>query len=411
MDIIHAMNALPRAITRRLELALDTMPVCVVTGARQTGKTTLVRGLAGDHRTYVTLDDVDTLVSAQQAADALVKQGPRMILDEVQRAPGLLLAVKRAVDARRVAGQFILTGSANLLLMRQVTETLAGRAAYLALWPMTRREQRGLGTAGIWSAILESPHDRWADLVAAEKQPRELWRDLALRGGYPVPAHDLHTADQRALWFTGYEKTYLERDVQDLVSVTSIVDFRRLIRAACLRIGGLVNQTEIARDVGLSQPTVHRHLDALEASYQLVRVHAFAPNRTKRLIKSPKLYWADTGLALHLAGEREPRGAHFENLVLSDLLAWKSSVADEPEVLHWRAASGEEVDFVLEWQGRLLPIEVKASAKPRLDDARGISSFRAEYGKKALPGLVVHDGDEIRWLSNDALAVPWWRVM
>jgi uncharacterized protein len=413
MNIIQAMDGfLKRVAARAVTTALEAAPVCVVTGARQCGKTTLVRNLAGeDEPVYVTLDDVDVLAQAKEAPDSLLKRGPRMILDEVQRAPELLLAVKRVVDERPTRGRFILTGSANLLLMRRVSESLAGRAVYLTLWPMTRREQLGLGSAGIWSRFFEDPPSRWPELVAAETQPREDWKSLARRGGYPVPAHELTTDEQRALWFSGYEKTYLERDVGDLLSPASIVDFRRLVRAACLRIGGLVNQTEIARDVGLSQPTVHRHLDVLETSYQVVRVPAFASNRTKRLIKGPKLYWADVGLAIHLSGDREPRGAHLENLVLADLLAWKDASPEQPEIMHWRTTTGEEADFVVEWRAHLLPIEVKAGSKPRQDDAAGITSFRAEAGKKALPGLLLHTGDEIRWLTDGVLAVPWWRVM
>jgi hypothetical protein len=183
------------------------------------------------------------------------------------------------------------------------------------------------------------------------------------------------------------------------------------MRAACLRIGNLVNTTELGRDVGLPQPTVHRHLSLLEISYQLVRVPAYAVNRTKRIIKTPKLYWSDTGLALFLAGESEPRGAHLENLVLSDLVAWRGSEVEAPEILYWRTSTGEEVDFVVEWQGRLLPVEVKSTKRPRLVDCKSIAIFRQEYGMQALPGLILHDGSDTTWLADGILATPWWRVI
>jgi hypothetical protein len=292
-----------------------------------------------------------------------------MVLDEVQRSPELLLAVKRAVDAHRKPGQFILTGSANLLLMKSVSESLAGRALHITLGPMTRREQLDLGTAGLWSRLFQVRDNEWPDLLRAEKIPREDWRDLARRGGYPTPAHALDDAEARQQWFAGYTQTYLERDLRDLSMVASVVDFRRLMRAICLRLGNLVNQTELGRDVGLPQPTVYRYLGLLEVSHQLVRVPAYAVNRTKRLIKTPKLYWSDTGLALFLSRESELRGAHLENLVLSDLSAWRSSAVDTPEILYWRTSTGNEVDFVIEWQGRLLPIEVKSTERPRLADA------------------------------------------
>lgn len=403
---------LPRLLQGILGFASQSFPVVVLTGSRQTGKSTLLLSLAdSDSRLYRTLDDLDVLERARQEPDALVRSADRVTLDEVQRSPDLLLAVKRAVDEQRVPGRFILTGSANLLLMRRVSETLAGRAIHLTLWPLTRREQLGFGSEGAWSRLFEADDKAWPDLLKAEEAPEEDWRGLALRGGYPIPAHQLEDPAARALWFEGYARTYLERDLQDLSSVSSLVDFRRLMRAACLRLGSFVNQTEMGRDVGVPQPTVHRYLDLLETSYQLVRVPAFSVNRTKRLIKAPKLYWCDAGLALHLAGESEPRGAHLENLVLSDLLAWRDGQVSRPEVLWWRTVSGDEVDFVLEWKGRLLPVEVKASAQPRFADAKGLAAFRQEYPDLTRAGLLLHTGQETGWIADGVLAAPWWRVL
>ena len=333
-----------------------------------------------------------------------------MTLDEIQREPDLLRAVKRAIDRDRTPGRFLLTGSANLLLMRQVSESLAGRASYLTLWPMTRREQRGLGRCGRWDELLDAPDAEWLDLLAAGEDASEDWRALARRGGFPTPALELAAAD-RAIWFDGYVRTYLERDLQDLAAISALPDFRRLMRAACLRLGQLVNQTELGRDVALPQPTVHRWLNLLETSYLLVRLPAYAVNRTKRLIKTPKLYWGDTGVALHLADAEEPSGAHLENLVLHDLLAWRDARNERAELTYWRTATGEEVDFVVESGGKLLPIEVKATARPRIGDAAQLRSFRAEYGKKARAGLLLHAGGTTEWLAPDVLAAPWWSVV
>lgn len=212
------------------------------------------------------------------------------------------------------------------------------------------------------------------------------------------------------IWFAGYTQTYLERDVAQISAIVNLPDLRRLMRAACLRLGQLTNQTELARDVALPQATVHRWLNVLEASYPLVRVPAYAVNRTKRLIKTPKVYWSDTGLALHLSGATPDR-PHLENLVLNDLLVWRDSQVKRPEVLYWRTAAGEEVDFVIESNGRLLPIEVKATTRPRTGDARHLQSFRAEYGASAGPGLVLHTGTATEWLAPDILAAPWWAVL
>jgi uncharacterized protein len=416
MIIMQRVNdrdaALPRLLQTPLAHAARTMPVVVVTGARQTGKSTLVRDLAPDERLYLTLDDFDVFEQAKQRPEDLVGRSQRITLDEIQRAPELLIAVKRAVDrGRKQKGHYLLTGSANLLLMRSVSETLAGRASYLTLWPMTRREQLGFGRAGIWDELLAARDEDWPDLIAAQDVQSEDWTQLAMRGGYPTPAIELTTAAERAIWFAGYTRTYLERDLQEISSVTALPDLRRLMRAAALRLGQLVNQTELGRDVALSQPTVHRYLNLLETSYQLIRVPAYAVNRTKRLIKTPKLYWCDTGLALHLAGVDQPAGAHLENIILMDLLAWREGRPESTEVMYWRTASGEEVDFVVETGGRLVPIEVKATARPRQRDAQHLRTFREEYGRRSRTALLLHTGDTIEWLAPGILAVPWWRLI
>ena len=408
---MNEISYLPRLLQRALEAACAALPVVVVTGARQTGKSTLVRHEAPTSRPYLTLDDLDVLGQAREEPDALLGRAPRLTLDEVQRAPDLLLAVKRAVDEERTAGRFVLTGSANLLLMRAVSESLAGRAAYLALWPMTRREQAGLGRGGLWPELLSAADGAWPEVLAAHDMGPADWRDLARRGGYPPPALQLESAETRAAWFAGYTRTYLERDLQELSSIGALPDFRRLMRAACLRLGQLVNQAELGRDVGLPQPTVHRYLNLLETSYELVRLQPYSVNRTKRLIRTPKLYWGDTGLALHLAGQEVPGGPHLENLVLGDLLAWRDSQLEPPDVLYWRTAVGEEVDFVVESAGRLLPIEVKATSHPRVDDARHLRRFREEYPDIARAGLLLHAGQDTSWIVPGVLAAPWWRVL
>lgn len=411
MIIMHAMKTLPRAVAAALSDRLRVMPAVVVTGARQTGKSTLAEQLVRGKRRYATLDDLDVLDAARRDPEILVGGSGAVTLDEVQREPALLRAVKRAIDRDRTPGRFLLTGSANLLLMKQVSESLAGRASYLTLWPMTRREQMGLGRCGRWDELLSAPETEWPDMLEASEDTSEDWRALARRGGFPTPALELTTAADRRIWFDGYVRTYLERDLQDLATISALPDFRRLMRAACLRIGQLVNQTELGRDVALPQPTVHRWLNLLETSYLLVRLPAYSVNRTKRLIKAPKIYWGDTGVALHLAEESEPGGALLENLLLQDLLCWRDARIERAELSYWRTAIGEEVDFVIEAGGKLLPIEVKATSRPRLADAKHLRTFRAEYGSTSRAGLLLHTGSEIEWLTPDVLAVPWWRVV
>lgn len=409
---MHGREYLPRLVQPRLGALLGVFPVAVVTGARQTGKSTLVRQpeLFGN-RLYLTLDDIVLRDQARRHPDLLLERGDRLVIDEVQHAPDLLLAIKRRVDQRRHRGQYILTGSSNLLLQRDVSESLAGRAGYLTLWPLTRREQLGLGTAGIWAELLSQAPNRWVELLDAQVAPAEPWEPLARRGGYPVAAYELTKAEQRADWHAGYAATYLERDLRQLSAIENLADMRRLMAALCLRVGGLLNQADIARDLGLPSSTIQRHMNLLEVSYQLLRVPGYAVNRTRRLVKAPKIYWSDTGLALHLSAALRPAGAHLENLVLTDLLAWAGAAQDRPNILHWRTASGAEVDFVIELPGRLLPIEVKASRQVTHADARHLETFLADYGRSAPGALLLYDGDDTFWIARGVLAAPWHRVM
>ncbi|MQA90160.1 MAG: AAA family ATPase [Gemmatimonas sp.] len=409
----EASALVARAATPVLERVLRLMPVVVVTGARQTGKSTLVRSAPSlSSHDYLSLDELAIRDQALRDPESLVIRSPELVLDEVQRAPDLLLAVKRVVDeeGQRRKGRFVLTGSANLLLMERISESLAGRAFYLTLWPLTRRERLGLGETGLWSALLDAPIEEWPDRVRAADTPREDWRDASLVGGYPTPALALSTTEGRAAWFDGYVATYLERDLQLLSDVAGLGDYRRLMLAAALRVGTVLNQAELARDVAVPRPTAHRWLNLLEASFQILRIPAYSVNRTKRLIKSPKLYWSDVGLARHLAGG-EPSGAHLENLILCDLMAWRDLVTPRPNILYWRTVNGEEVDFVIEHGRTLVPVEVKATPRPSYRDARHLLTFLAEYGDAVRGALLLHDGDEVFWLARGVLAAPWWTIV
>ena len=413
MIIIHGMNGftLSRLVSPSLDARLRVMPAVVVTGARQAGKSTLVQRLTPGPRRFLSLDDLDAVEVARRDPDALVGGSQPVTIDEVQREPDLLHAVKRAIDHQRRPGQFLLTGSANLMLMDKVSESLAGRASYLTLWPMTRREQLGLGGGGVWEELLTAPEDDWPELLSAQDVEPEDWVGLARRGGFPSPAIQMRSHQERTIWFDGYIRTYLERDLMGLSAISGLPEFRRLMRATCYRLGQLVNQTELGRDVALPQPTVRRYLNLLETSHLLVRLSPYSVNRTKRIIKTPKLYWADTGTALHLAPVSEPTGAHLENIVLHDLLAWRDARLDYADILYWRTTVGEEVDFVIETGDSLLPIEVKMTARPRLRDAAHLRTFRAEYGERCRSGLLLHTGETVEWITPDVLVAPWWRVI
>ena len=405
---------LPRVAAAAVERALRVFPVAVIMGARQTGKTTLARQISeGSDRSYVTLDDVDVRDRAKNDPRGLVTQAPGLVIDEVQRVPDLLLEIKRAVDEepRRRTGRFILTGSADLLLMRSVTESLAGRAGYVDLWPMTRGELDGGGRCGLWSELFGVPVQEWPGVLEQAALERTDWRERVLTGGYPVPAYELDAASDRYEWYQGYVRTYLERDLRELAAIDQLEDFRRLMAVASLRLGNVLNQADLARDAHLSPATAHRYLNLLETSFQLVRIPPYAGNLTKRLTKSPKVFWCDAALALHLGRSSEPTGAHLENLVLTDLLAWRESRRRRPEILYWRTYEGVEVDFVLEAEGQLLAVEVKSARRPRFRDTAGLRAFRDLHGDRVHGSLLLHAGDDVTWLSEGVLAAPWWRVM
>lgn len=418
MTIIQIMNALryrPRALAPAVEQALRAHPVVVVSGARQTGKTTLVQNLpSAGQRSFETLDDLDTLELARKRPEDLLARAPRLTIDEVQRAPELLLAIKREVDRYRRRGRFLLTGSANLLLMRQVADSLSGRAVYLLLSPFTGAEKRGEASVPPWSEVLscrsaEAALERFTGLSISSGD----WRREILRGGMPRAVLSRSTREREA-WFEGFVSTYLERDLRDISQVSSLPDFRRLMGLAVHQVGQLLNQTEIARDAGLSQATAHRYLNLLEMTFQTHRLPAHSASPSKRLIKAPKLYWRDAGLAAHLAGlhritdlrESPLLGSLLENLVLSGLLAWREVTRRRPEILFWRTAGGAEVDFVVEAGSGLLPLEIKAARRVRLGDLRHLEIFLSDYSRRAPFAVVLHDTDTPHMITRSIVGLP-----
>jgi len=405
----------PRALSPIVQRALETHPVVVVTGGRQTGKTTLVRSLLPSRaRDFVTLDDLDNLELARKRPADLLARASRLTIDEIQRAPELLLSIKKDVDRRRRRGRFLLTGSVNLHLMRGVADSLSGRAVYLLLSPFTGGEKRGDGTVPPWSEILQlRDPDELITWGRGRSHPALDWRQEILRGGMPRSVL-ARTARERSAWFDGFVRTYLERDLRELSQVASLPDFRRLMGLAVHRVGQLVNQTDLGRDAGLSQATAHRYLNLLETTFQTHRLPAYAVNPSKRLIKAPKVYWRDTGLAAHLvglSGKKELRlsplaGPLLENSVLSGLTTWAETHPSRPNLFFWRTAGGAEVDFVIEQSRRLLPVEVKSSTRLRLADVRHLETFLADYGERAPFGIVLHDVSHPHRITRRIVALP-----
>lgn len=395
----------PREIGPRLVRAMQAMPVVVLSGLRQAGKSTLLQSdpRVSDGRAYRTLDDFAVLAAARSNPDSLLDR--RVTLDEVQRCPDLLVAVKRSVDAQRIPGRFVLSGSANLALLGQVSETLAGRATSFTLQPMTRREiRRATDREPFLAAFLRQPH-----LPEGKAEP--VTNAEVLVGGLPpVCLGDHDYADE---WFRGYVQTYLERDLRQLSQVADLLGFRTLAQLAALRTGQVMVASSLARDAKMSATTAGRYLDLLEASFVTRRLPSFLKNRSSRLIKSPKFHFTDSGLAAYLAGVRNlddarnesMRGPLLETYVAQNLCALLEAHVPDAELGYWHEQGRHEVDFVIETGQRVWAVEVKAAAQWNERDLAGLRVF-LERTPACEGAVLAYNGAEAVRLEERLWAVP-----
>lgn len=395
----------PREITPRLVRALGRLPVVVLSGLRQTGKSTLLRnepGLARG-RAYRTLDDFATLAGARANPEALLEGAA--ILGEVQRCPELLLALKQSVDEQRRPGRFVLSGSANLALLGHVSETLAGRAAYFTLHPMTRREQRqATAVEPFLLKFIQSPA-----LPTGKADP--ITEQEVLRGGLPPAC--LGPADGVDEWFRGYTQTYAERDVRQLSQITDLIAFRTLVQLAALRTGQMLVISTLARDAKLNAVTAGRYLNLLETSFLIRRLPPFFGNRSLRLVKAPKLHFTDSGLAAHLADitTLEPgrddlqRGALFETYVVQNVTALLEAHLPDARLSYWHEHGRHEVDLVIEAGRRIVALEVKAATRWSESDLSGLRAF-LERTPACVAAVLAYNGKEAVKLEERLWAIP-----
>lgn len=398
-------NYLSREIALRLERALQLLPVVVLSGLRQTGKSTLLQNeptiLRG--HTYRTLDDFATLASAKANPESLLAGDS--ILDEVQRCPELLVSIKKSVDEERRPGRYILSGSANLALLGHVSETLAGRAAYFTLHPMTRREIQGkthrLPFIAAFLRSAEIPSGKTAPITEQE----------VLTGG--IPPVCLGPADGAAEWFRGYVQTYVERDVRQFSQITDLVSFRVLAQMAALRTGQALVISNLASDAKLNAVTAGRYLNLLETSFLIRRLPPFLKNRSSRLVKSSKLYFTDSGLAAHMAGinRLDPgrddlhRGALFETYVAQNLTALLEAHMPDAQMSFWHEQGRHEVDFVIEDGRTVCAIEVKAATRWTDKDLSGLRTFLART-PDCEKAVLAYNGEESVQLEEKLWAIP-----
>lgn len=391
--------------------ALSDSPVVFLNGARQTGKSTLVQQLAaGAHRArYLTFDDLGVLSAAKSDPQGFLAglQG-RVILDEVQRVPELFLALKAEVDHDRRPGRFLLTGSAGALVLPELSQALAGRMEILTLWPLSQGEIEGAK-----EGFVDLLFDPRAALPPFKPVARtDIWERVA-RGGYPEP-FGRPKPERRRAWVDSYITTIIERDVRDLANIEGLTQLPRLLKLLAARSAGLMNYAELSRSMAIPQTTLKRYLALLEATFLLHRLPPWSGNLSQRLVKAPKVFLNDAGLAAALLAIEVPgldaeeplSGPLLETFVMSELAKQSGWSKTRPRLHHFRLETGSEVDLVLEdSQGRCVGIEVKAGAASA-GDLKGLRALESALGKKFVRGVVLYGGRETVPFAKNLHALP-----
>ena len=392
-----------RHLTGALRTAATRNPVVVLTGPRQSGKTTLVRAVFPDHL-YLSLEAPDVRMRALEDPRGLLAGADTWVLDEVQRAPELLSYIQGVVDEDDRPGRFILTGSQNILLMESVSQTLAGRAALLHLYPLSLAEL--LGRPPVDAATLDS------DAAPGDNRPpgRGLWRTL-VDGFYPrIHDRDLPAAE----WLADYVRTYIERDLREVMQVSDLRSFERFMRLAAAHTAQELNLSTLASDVGITQQTARRWLGALEVGFLATTLPPHHASYRKRLRKRPRLHFLDTGLVCYLLDihdaailERHPlRGAIFESFVVSELVKSFAAQRRDPPLYFWRDATGHEVDVLIDAGGRIVPVEVKSGRTVAVDAVDGLVWWTSIPGNPNRGGVLVHGGAESFGFKG-VRVLPW----
>lgn len=403
-----------RNLTGQLIEALADTPAVLVNGARQAGKSTLVQSseVAEGGRHYLTFDDLGILAAVRSDPNGFLAGLPLPVtLDEVQHAPELFPVIKAAIDRRRQPGQFLLTGSANVLLLPKISESLAGRMEILTLWPFSQGEMRNHLESFVDSLFSPKPTD-WSGKT--QRIEPEGLLELLVAGGYP-PAVDRHSPARRDAWFRSYVLTMLQRDIRDLANIADSTAIPRLLSVVAARAGSLLNFADLSRTMALPQTTLKRYFALLEGTFLVQLLRPWARNLGKRAIQTPKVYLNDSGLLAYslaatvdrLKAEGALAGAILENFVMMELRKQCSWSTARPEIFFWRTTSGVEVDFVLEDRaGKVVGVEVKAAATLGSQDTRGLRELADAVGKNWLRGVILYTGKGVVPFASNLHGIP-----
>jgi predicted AAA+ superfamily ATPase len=409
-----------RYLQEPIQESLRHFPAVLLTGARQVGKSTLAQSLIESNwqATYSTLDDRSTLDAALRDPDGFVGGTPTpAVFDEVQRAPDLMLAIKKAIDRQRKPGQYLLTGSANIMTLSTVSESLAGRVALHTLYPFCWPELKGKSPPRILSDLFQAPNSK--DIIKhLPKPPKSDFRNQIisriLSGGYP-PAALMDSNRAREQWFSAYRQTYLERDLLNIKSIENLPDFHRLLRLAAFRTGRLLNLSDFSREVGLPFTTLRRYMNLLEVTYQIFLLRPYFFHGSKRLIKTPKIYFSDTGMASSLMAvddwsileKQGQAGPLVETWVASELLKLMPVSDHRLQLYFWRTQSGREVDFIIECGREVVAVEVKWSQRISESDLSNLKNCEEELKDKLRFSVILYSGTEIVSFSPRIMAIPY----
>ncbi|MFH1782416.1 MAG: ATP-binding protein [Candidatus Omnitrophota bacterium] len=409
------MKYITRHIEQKLTSYIKQFPITVLTGPRQAGKSTLLKHLLTSQEwSYINLDQRGTLQRINSDPDLFVKDiSSHTIIDEAQKAPNLFHSIKWKVD-EGLKYKIVLSGSANFHLMHKVTETLAGRAGILELFPFSINEK--LKKINILEKIVTSK--TITALINSLKSIKVTNDDLiynhVLWGGYPK-IFEYKTNSLKSNWFENYRTTYIEKDLRDLSEIANINDFQKFYQLLSFQIGSILNLSTIANNIGITVPTCKKYLQILETSYQYFLLKPYHLNIRKRLIKRPKLYAWDTGLCNYFIGNSSMKelrnytnfGNIFENFVIAELAKQNTFLKKKNNLYFWRTSNGAEVDLIIESGQKIIPIEIKHAVNLSKNALRGILDFMdLDLPKKPSFGIVFYRGPEIYRITDKILAIP-----